>query len=116
VNSKAREQFEILLTYCKNKIPESSHYSTILLLKATAGLRLLTPKHQDAIIQSIREYLSKSTFKRFQDHKTWASVMSGQEEGVGGWITTNYLTSSFFPGNNHTYGALGMSCEVSIFV
>lgn len=42
-------------------------------------------------MQSLREYLSSLPFD-FQN----ASIISGQEEGLYGWITVNYIMGNFF--------------------
>lgn len=54
---------------------------------------------------SVRNYLSTTPFK-FQDK--WARVISGEEEGVFGWITVNYLASTLVPQGGTTLGALDL--------
>uniref|UniRef100_A0A3Q4MHS6 Ectonucleoside triphosphate diphosphohydrolase 3 n=1 Tax=Neolamprologus brichardi TaxID=32507 RepID=A0A3Q4MHS6_NEOBR len=63
-------------------IPPTKHNSTRLFLGATAGMRLL------------QQYLSSLPFM-FQN----ASVITGQEEGLYGWITVNYLMGNLVEKN-----------------
>ncbi len=44
----------------------------------------------NAILKNIKNYLSSLPFN-FQN----ASIISGQEEGLYGWITVNYLKGNF---------------------
>lgn len=47
-------------------------------------------QRSDEIMASLREYLSSLPFA-FQK----ASIISGQEEGLYGWVTVNYLMGNF---------------------
>lgn len=61
-------------------------------MQGTAGLRLLTDKQIEAILEDVREELFDSPFI-FEP--TWAKVISGHQEGMNGWLATNYLLGSF---------------------
>ncbi|KAL4616927.1 ectonucleoside triphosphate diphosphohydrolase 3 [Arapaima gigas] len=79
------------------EIPSSQHNTTPLFLGATAGMRLLRSKNETAsekILQDLREYLKNLPFS-FQN----ASIISGEEEGLYGWITVNYLMGNFIEKN-----------------
>ncbi|XP_056301218.1 ectonucleoside triphosphate diphosphohydrolase 3-like [Pseudoliparis swirei] len=70
-------------------IPVEKQQSTLLFLGATAGMRLLHEKDEqksNEILGSLREYLKTLPFS-FQN----ASIITGQEEGLYGWVTVNYL-------------------------
>ncbi|RXN05960.1 ectonucleoside triphosphate diphosphohydrolase 3-like protein [Labeo rohita] len=74
-------------------IPSHRHSSTPVFLGATAGMRLLHMKDEEtsnSILKDIKNYLSSLPFN-FQN----ASIISGQEEGLYGWITVNYLKGNF---------------------
>ncbi|KAM7382605.1 hypothetical protein PAMP_002329 [Pampus punctatissimus] len=74
-------------------IPANKHKTTPVFLGATAGMRLLHKEDEqrsNEILASLREYLSSLPFI-FQN----ASIISGQEEGLYGWITVNYLKENF---------------------
>ncbi|XP_044063731.1 ectonucleoside triphosphate diphosphohydrolase 3 [Siniperca chuatsi] len=78
-------------------IPAEKHKTTPLFLGATAGMRLLHEKDKqrsNEILASLSEYLSSLPFT-FQN----ASIISGQEEGLYGWITVNYLMGNFLEKN-----------------
>ncbi|XP_039972762.1 ectonucleoside triphosphate diphosphohydrolase 3 [Xiphias gladius] len=78
-------------------IPAEKHNTTPLFLGATAGMRLLHEKDKQRsynIMASLREYLSSLPFS-FQN----ASIITGQEEGLYGWITVNYLMGNFIERN-----------------
>ncbi|XP_072534886.1 ectonucleoside triphosphate diphosphohydrolase 3 [Salminus brasiliensis] len=89
-------------------IPPSQHNSTPIFLGATAGMRLLYLKNEDAannILLAVQKYLRSLPFN-FQN----ASIISGQEEGLYGWITVNYLMGNFLEKNMwnawvHPHGA-----------
>ncbi len=86
--------FTPLITYVqeiltKEKV-KSSRYSEIpFYLGATAGMRLLTTEKRQDILKLIREYIHSTPFA-FRDE--FAKILSGEEEGLFGWIAVNYLT------------------------
>uniref|UniRef100_A0A3Q2Z0V3 Ectonucleoside triphosphate diphosphohydrolase 3 n=1 Tax=Hippocampus comes TaxID=109280 RepID=A0A3Q2Z0V3_HIPCM len=74
-------------------IPVEKHKTTPLFLGATAGMRLLQEKDMQRaseILNSLEVYLQSLPFD-FQN----ASIITGQEEGLYGWITVNYLMGNF---------------------
>ncbi|KAM9353681.1 ectonucleoside triphosphate diphosphohydrolase 3 [Symphorus nematophorus] len=78
-------------------IPAEKYKSTPLFLGATAGMRLLhlqDEQRSNEILASLREYLGSLPFA-FQN----ASIISGQEEGLYGWVTVNYLKGNFLEKN-----------------
>lgn len=78
-------------------IPPERHNATPIFLGATAGMRLLRLKNEassNTILRNLREYLESLPFS-FQN----ASIISGQEEGLYGWITVNYLMGNFLERN-----------------
>ena len=67
---------------------QSARFSTFpVFLCATAGMRILNVSLQSSIMTEVRGILRQSPFL-FRD--AWASIISGEEEGVHGWISTNY--------------------------
>ncbi|KAM9852004.1 ectonucleoside triphosphate diphosphohydrolase 3 [Aulostomus maculatus] len=85
--------FKDCLINITKAIPVEKHKTTPLFLGATAGMRLLHKKDEkrsNEILESLREYLSSLPFN-FQN----ASIITGQEEGLYGWITVNYLMGNF---------------------
>ncbi|XP_037532333.1 ectonucleoside triphosphate diphosphohydrolase 3 [Nematolebias whitei] len=89
--------FESCINKIKGIIPAEKYRTTPLFLGATAGMRLLHQRDEqksNEIMESLREYLSSLPFN-FQN----ASIITGQEEGMYGWITVNYLMGNFLEKN-----------------
>ncbi|XP_077576876.1 ectonucleoside triphosphate diphosphohydrolase 3 [Stigmatopora nigra] len=85
--------FQNCMANVSEAIPARKHKSTPLFLGATAGMRLLQESDMQRatnIMDSLKEYLKSLPFD-FQN----ASVITGQEEGLYGWITVNYLMGNF---------------------
>ncbi|KAM4705834.1 ectonucleoside triphosphate diphosphohydrolase 3 [Rhinophrynus dorsalis] len=81
----------------RNIIPMNQQNSTPAYLGATAGMRLLRLKNESAareVLTSIQNYFQTQPF----DFKG-AHIITGQEEGVYGWITVNYLMGNFLERN-----------------
>ncbi|KAJ4458545.1 putative ectonucleoside triphosphate diphosphohydrolase 1 [Paratrimastix pyriformis] len=83
--------FKELIAFASEAIPKSEHSRTPIFIKATAGLRLLPPAKRDTILKAVREYLSQPANNPFLFKADNAQMISGQEEAVFGWITTNWL-------------------------
>ncbi|AWO96921.1 putative ectonucleoside triphosphate diphosphohydrolase 3 [Scophthalmus maximus] len=78
-------------------VPAEKHKTTPLFLGATAGMRLLheeDKQRSNEIMASLSEYLSSLPFD-FHN----VSIITGQEEGLYGWITVNYLMGNFLEKN-----------------
>ncbi|XP_071946778.1 ectonucleoside triphosphate diphosphohydrolase 3-like isoform X2 [Antedon mediterranea] len=61
-------------------------------LGATAGMRIVderNPSISNAIFTSVRKYLHNSKFDFRNDND--ARIIDGDEEGISGWISTNYI-------------------------
>uniref|UniRef100_A0A8D2J693 Ectonucleoside triphosphate diphosphohydrolase 3 n=1 Tax=Varanus komodoensis TaxID=61221 RepID=A0A8D2J693_VARKO len=81
----------------KEKIPSHLHSSTPVYLGATAGMRLLRSQNESAaseVLESIQNYFTSQPF----DFRG-AKIITGQAEGVYGWITANYLKGNFLEKN-----------------
>lgn len=96
-DAKSWKGFEVCMDNVMKAIPAEKHKSTPLFLGATAGMRLLQEKDKqrsEDIMANLTEYLSSLPF----DFKN-ASIISGQEEGLYGWVTANYLMGNFLEKN-----------------
>uniref|UniRef100_A0A2K6QYH7 Ectonucleoside triphosphate diphosphohydrolase 2 n=1 Tax=Rhinopithecus roxellana TaxID=61622 RepID=A0A2K6QYH7_RHIRO len=74
-------------------VPKERHASTPLYLGATAGMRLLNltnPEASTSVLTAVTHTLTQYPF----DFRG-ARILSGQEEGVFGWVTANYLLENF---------------------
>ena len=108
---------EPLIQHARTHIPPSLESQTPLFLLATAGMRLLEPLQQARVLNAACTYLrSASTFRiepESKDGPCGASVqiITGEEEGLFGWIAVNYLMDGFVGGHKDTrttYGFLDM--------
>ncbi|KAJ5068972.1 adenosine/guanosine diphosphatase [Anaeramoeba ignava] len=88
-------------------IPQENHQETPVFLKATAGMRLLSKQNQDIIIQKCQDVVSKYPFLYNPQE---IQVISGEDEGLYGWISINYLAGNFlnYVENKVTYGSLDL--------
>jgi apyrase len=78
--------------------------ATPLWLEATAGMRLVEEPARGAVLASVRETLAASPF----DFRG-AEVISGEAEGLFGWISVNYLLGHLQRGGPFpTVGALDL--------
>mmetsp|Transcript_32404 Transcript_32404/g.52434 ORF Transcript_32404/g.52434 Transcript_32404/m.52434 type:complete len:520 (+) Transcript_32404:82-1641(+) len=87
---KAGPSLQPLLDYAASFVPKGLQKSTPLFLGATAGMRLLTVEDQKRVMLEIRKYLSSPDCP-FDFRGTNARIISGEEEGVFGWIQLNFL-------------------------
>ncbi|XP_055595951.1 ectonucleoside triphosphate diphosphohydrolase 5 isoform X2 [Uranotaenia lowii] len=79
---------EKLLQEAKAVIPEAKWKDTPLVLKATAGLRLLKPEQAEGLLQACRDLFKQSGFL-VNDHSV--EIMDGTDEGIFSWFTVNFL-------------------------
>ncbi|XP_061633175.1 ectonucleoside triphosphate diphosphohydrolase 3 [Phyllopteryx taeniolatus] len=87
------QSFKDCMKKVSDAIPAKKHKTIPLFLGATAGMRLLQENDMaraNEVLDSLKEYLQSLPFD-FQN----ASVITGQEEGLYGWITVNYLLGNF---------------------
>ncbi|CBZ25018.1 putative nucleoside diphosphatase [Leishmania mexicana MHOM/GT/2001/U1103] len=82
----AKESLTGLLRFADEVVPESYQRCTSVTLKATAGLRLLPESDQQVLLDAAQQALNASPFQ-----SRGASIISGAQEGVYGWLTVNYL-------------------------
>ncbi|KAM0279824.1 hypothetical protein ACHAQH_004375 [Verticillium albo-atrum] len=109
------EHLKPLVELALDEVPASKVADTPIYLMATAGMRLL-PKHkQQELLQSMCTYLREHTHFALPDCNTHIQVISGETEGLYGWLATNYLLGGFdephnhqHGGGHHTYGFLDM--------
>lgn len=104
-----------LLSHAQDHIPPSLHADTPLFLLATAGMRLLSPEQQAAILlETCHFFVHHSHFKLDVPGDSGpcgssVRIITGEEEGLFGWIAVNYLMDGFTGSHNPTtYGFLDM--------
>lgn len=82
-----------LLKLAASHIPVDLHPVTNIYVLATAGMRLLKRTESTAIMSAVYNGIrQKYAFNVRQDH---VKVISGQMEGVFGWIAVNYVLNRF---------------------
>ncbi|XP_076970344.1 ectonucleoside triphosphate diphosphohydrolase 6 isoform X5 [Tamandua tetradactyla] len=87
---KSTQGIQELLDVAKQEIPFDFWKATPLVLKATAGLRLLPGEKAQKLLQKVKEVFEASPFLVRDD---CVSIMNGTDEGVSAWITVNFLTA-----------------------
>ncbi|KAI9053151.1 hypothetical protein LZ554_003417 [Drepanopeziza brunnea f. sp. 'monogermtubi'] len=109
------EHLKELLDHALNIIPEDQVKDTPIFLMATAGVRLLEPLQQKALLNSICTYARAHTELSLPDCDLHIQVIPGETEGLYGWIAANYLLGGFdkpekhmHGQGHHTYGFLDM--------
>lgn len=105
-----------LLEFAWRTVPPSLHAETPLYVLATAGMRLLAPQAQADVLEATCHFLRfHSNFHidvPSADGPCGRSVriITGEEEGMYGWLAVNYLMDGFGPSDSDrtTYGFLDM--------
>ncbi|XP_025831533.1 ectonucleoside triphosphate diphosphohydrolase 5 isoform X2 [Agrilus planipennis] len=110
---KAVESINSLLEKAKHEIPEQYWNKTPLVLRATAGLRLLPRKQADNLLNAIKEFFKQTPFLTKEDS---VDIMDGTDEGIYSWFTLNFLLERFSGNAAKTVAALdlgGASTQVT---
>lgn len=111
------EYLEPLIQHARSQIPPSLESDTPLFLLATAGMRLLTPFQQARVLNAACTYLRTASPFRVEPESndgpcgSSVQIITGEEEGLFGWIAVNYLMDGFVGRNKTektTYGFLDM--------
>ncbi|PFH37604.1 GDA1/CD39 (nucleoside phosphatase) family protein [Besnoitia besnoiti] len=99
---------EAQLCLTRRSVPVSSWGEVPLFVKATGGMRNLSQATRDAVMANLREALMDPTLNPFRFHPAWARVISGEEEGIYGWLAVNSVRGSLSADPEKTVGALDM--------
>ncbi|XP_039080361.1 ectonucleoside triphosphate diphosphohydrolase 6 isoform X2 [Hyaena hyaena] len=102
---KSTSGIQELLDVAKKDIPFDFWKATPLVLKATAGLRLLPGEKAQKLLQKVKEVFKASPFLVGDD---CVSIMNGTDEGVSAWITVNFLTGSLKTPGRSSVGMLDL--------
>ncbi|KAK7467540.1 Golgi apyrase [Stygiomarasmius scandens] len=103
-----------LLNHARDEIPPSLHPDTPIFLLATAGMRLLTSEKQAEILKETCNFFRLHSHFKIDDPSDAGPcgnsirIITGEEEGLFGWIAVNYLMDGFIGSNRTTYGFLDM--------
>ncbi|KAJ7735295.1 nucleoside-diphosphatase [Mycena maculata] len=102
-----------LLAHARNLVPPSLQTTTPLFLLATAGMRLLPPEKQASVLQHACAFLTTHSDFSIEGPSSAGPcgssirIITGEEEGLFGWIAVNYLMDGFLESQT-TYGFLDM--------
>ncbi|XP_066869931.1 ectonucleoside triphosphate diphosphohydrolase 6 isoform X1 [Kogia breviceps] len=102
---KSTPGIQELLDIAKQDIPFDFWKATPLVLKATAGLRLLPGEKAQKLLRKVKEVFEASPFLIGDD---CVSIMNGTDEGVSAWITVNFLTGSLKTPGRSNVGMLDL--------
>uniref|UniRef100_A0A665TSQ9 nucleoside diphosphate phosphatase n=1 Tax=Echeneis naucrates TaxID=173247 RepID=A0A665TSQ9_ECHNA len=94
-----------LLEVGKSSIPHSVWNITPVVLKATAGLRLLPGEKAIHLLENVRTLFHESPFLSRHDS---VSIMDGTDEGISAWITVNFLLGGLHSADSPTVGMLDL--------
>jgi Golgi nucleoside diphosphatase len=110
-----REHLDELFSHAIKYVPLDEIKNTPLFLLATAGMRILPPHQQKAVLKEVCDYARKNTQFQLPDCDLHIQIIPGETEGLYGWIAANYLLGGFdkpkdhdHGKNHHTYGFLDM--------
>ena len=90
--SRIGENFKPLLDFAAAIVPKNRHSRTPLVVMATAGMRMLALEERIALSNHLCAYVQENYRFRFTCDDIM--VISGEMEGVYGWLTANYLLGS----------------------
>uniref|UniRef100_A0A3Q3VWK1 nucleoside diphosphate phosphatase n=1 Tax=Mola mola TaxID=94237 RepID=A0A3Q3VWK1_MOLML len=94
----------MLLKVAKKTVPHLEWKRTPVVLRATAGLRLLPAEKAQALLDQIQHVFDESPF--LVPDKS-VSIMNGTNEGILAWISVNFLTGEYSKTKN-TVGILDL--------
>lgn len=109
------DHLEELYEKAREVIPNDAAAGTPVFLLATAGMRLLPESQRNEVLKEICSYTRSQTKFLLPDCDVYIKVISGEVEGLYGWVAANYLLGGFDAPKEHaggkdhrTYGFLDM--------
>lgn len=103
VPEQGAKSIESLLDKAKAFVPQAYWSETPLVLKATAGLRLLKPAEAENLLNAVRDTFNRSGFSVKDDA---VEILDGVDEGIYSWFTINFLLGRL--GSRNTVAALDL--------
>ncbi|KAK6335396.1 Golgi apyrase [Orbilia brochopaga] len=98
------EHLEQLFEHARGIIPPELIPETPLFLLATAGVRLLGEYQRRALLKQVCNYAVQHTEFLLPDCALHVQAITGETEGLYGWIAANYLIGSFDATQKHNHG------------
>ncbi|XP_026174132.1 ectonucleoside triphosphate diphosphohydrolase 5 [Mastacembelus armatus] len=96
---------KMMLKVAKKTVPRLEWKRTPVVLRATAGLRLLAAEKAQALLDQVQHVFDESPF--FVPDNS-VSVMNGSNEGILAWISVNFLTGHLNAQTKKTVGILDL--------
>ncbi|CAG8981952.1 hypothetical protein HYALB_00013573 [Hymenoscyphus albidus] len=98
------DHLQQLLDHALGIVPADQVKDTPIFLMATAGVRLLEPMKQTALLSEICSYAKAHSDFSLPDCDLHIQVIPGETEGLYGWIAANYLLGGFDAPDKHVHG------------
>ncbi|KAJ2603319.1 Golgi apyrase [Coemansia sp. RSA 1722] len=89
------EHIKPLLDFAQEQVPKRQMAETPVFLLATAGMRLLAKSHRAMILDTACSFARANYEFLLPDCQESFQVVSGEAEGLYGWIAVNYLLDGF---------------------
>ncbi|KAI9332200.1 nucleoside phosphatase GDA1/CD39 [Obelidium mucronatum] len=87
-----------LVEFAQAAVPAAKHAATPLFFLATAGMRLVGGDARDRLMRyACRAVRLGSAFDVGDDCDARFRIISGEDEGLYGWLAVNYLNAGFAP-------------------
>ncbi|KAF2188202.1 hypothetical protein K469DRAFT_90936 [Zopfia rhizophila CBS 207.26] len=103
-NDVGPDHLEELFKHALRYIDPEDVPNTPLFLLATAGMRILPPVKQKAVLEQVCDFARKTTKFQLPDCGLHIQVIPGETEGLYGWIAANYLLGGFDKPKDHDHG------------
>ncbi|XP_013887620.1 ectonucleoside triphosphate diphosphohydrolase 5 isoform X2 [Austrofundulus limnaeus] len=101
----AGQTVALLLKVAKKTVPRLDWKRTPLVLRATAGLRLLPAEKAQTLLDQVQHVFDESPFL-VPDNSV--SIMDGTNEGILAWLSLNFLTGHLNADAKKTVGILDL--------
>lgn len=99
-----KKHLKDLLKLAKKVVPKAQHSRTPVFLHATAGMRLLPIEEQQSILENVCTYFRTKSAFYIPDCASHLDVLSGEVEGLLGWLSINSMIGSFENATDHDHG------------
>ncbi|KAF7306240.1 Nucleoside phosphatase GDA1/CD39 [Mycena indigotica] len=80
-----------LIEHALDAIPATQHACTPLFMRASAGIRLLSPPHWDGLLSSVEKFLRDSSVSPFPVPHDGVGIMEPGEDMMYAWIAARHL-------------------------
>ena len=110
-----KDHLKKLFDHALKVVPEDAVPDTPIFLLATAGMRLLPDSQRQKLLAEVCSYAQSHTEFQITSCESNFEVITGETEGLYGWLAANYLLGGFDSSEDHvqgkehhTYGFLDM--------